>query len=225
MFTKKALLVILAGLTLPGLIVPFLSAQSTVSTDPIDRIDLYFFYAQDCPSCEVILQSYLPSLKPMFPSLEIKSYDVGNPTFYEGLAKLEKRHGREGSELPVVFVGDQILAGEREIMERLNPLLFECQSKGGAKLPPLDLSSQLKPSEKTFTVDLAYFYQKGCPKCDRANSLLKYMLRRYPHLSIKEIDLNTPDGKRLNETFSNRLNLPSEKRLIAPSIFIGGDYL
>jgi cytochrome c biogenesis protein CcdA len=42
---------------------------------------------------------------------------------------------------------------------------------------------------------------------------------------IKEIDLNTPDGKRLNETLSNRLNLPSEKRLIAPSIFIGNDCL
>ncbi|MGB9628980.1 MAG: cytochrome c biogenesis CcdA family protein, partial [Thermodesulfobacteriota bacterium] len=32
-------------------------------------------------------------------------------------------------------------------------------------------------------------------------------------------------GKRLNETLANRLNLPSEKRLIAPSIFIGNDYL
>ena len=37
--------------------------------------------------------------------------------------------------------------------------------------------------------------------------------------------MNTDDGKRLNETLSNRLNLPSEKRLIAPSIFIGNDCL
>jgi hypothetical protein len=54
---------------------------------------------------------------------------------------------------------------------------------------------------------------------------LKYLLKKYPHLNIKDIDLNTSDGKRLNETLSNRLNLPSEKRLIAPSIFIGNDYL
>jgi thiol-disulfide isomerase/thioredoxin len=75
------------------------------------------------------------------------------------------------------------------------------------------------------TVEVTYFYQKGCPKCDRANALLKYLVKKYPQLIIKEIDLNTPDGKRLNETLSNRLNLSTEKRLIAPTIFIASDYL
>ena len=74
-------------------------------------------------------------------------------------------------------------------------------------------------------MDLAYFYQKGCPKCDRANYLLKYLVKKYPRLNVREIDLNTPDGKRLNETLSNRLHIPPEKRLIAPSIFIGNDFL
>jgi hypothetical protein len=55
--------------------------------------------------------------------------------------------------------------------------------------------------------------------------LLKYLSRKYPRLSIKEIDISTFDGKRLNETLSNRLNLPPEKRLTAPSIFIGQDYI
>ena len=44
-------------------------------------------------------------------------------------------------------------------------------------------------------------------------------------MNIKKIDLNAPDGKRLNETLSNRLHLPMENRLIAPSIFIGNDTL
>ena len=72
---------------------------------------------------------------------------------------------------------------------------------------------------------MAYFYQKGCPKCDRASYLLKYISKRFPHLTVTQIDLNSADGKRLNETLSNRLSLPSEKRLIAPSIFIGSDFL
>jgi hypothetical protein len=118
-----------------------------------------------------------------------------------------------------------MLSGEMEIMEKLNPLLLEVQAKGGSSPPPIEISSLAKPSPKSFTVDATYFYQKGCPKCDRANALLKYMTNKYPQLKIKEIDLNTPDGKRLNETLSNRLNLPTEKRLIAPSIFIGSDYL
>jgi cytochrome c biogenesis protein CcdA len=118
-----------------------------------------------------------------------------------------------------------MLSGEQEIMEKLEPLILEYQIKGGSHLPPIETSHGAKSSERTFSVDLAYFYQKGCPKCNRANVLLNYLVKKYPGLRVKEIDLNTPDGKRLNETLSNRLNLPAEKRLIAPSIFIGKDYL
>ena len=192
---------------------------------PSSSIQIYFFYAKDCQPCQIILQTYLPSLKTIFPSLEVKPFDVGNPVYYEGLVKLEKKYGRTGSELPVLFIGDQILSGEQEIMEKLNPLLLEYQVKGGPPLSPIEISSLAEPSQKIFSADLVYFYQKGCPKCDRANALLKFLLKRYPRLNLKEIDLNTPDGKRLNETLANRLNLPAEKRLIAPAIFIGSHYL
>jgi cytochrome c biogenesis protein CcdA/thiol-disulfide isomerase/thioredoxin len=201
--------------------VPFLQAQQTPS------IPMYIFYTDDCSNCQAILQSYVPTLKSMYPFLEIKTYDIGNPSYYEALAKLEKKFDRRGEELPIIFIGDQMLSGEQEVMERLDPLILEYQIRGESRpsLPPLDIASMSKASEKTFSVDVAYFYQKGCPHCDRANYLLKYLLKKYPHLNIKDIDLNTPDGKRLNETLSNRLNLPPEKRLIAPSIFIGNDYL
>ena len=205
---------------------------------PSSSVQIYFFYTEDCQSCQVILQSYLPTLKTMIPTLEVKTFDVSHPAYYEALTKLEKKAGRAGGELPTVFIGDQMLSGETEIMEKLNPLLLEAQAKGGVSPPPMELSDSWTVSRDsketpitqhdsriTRSVDLAYFYQKGCPKCDRANALLKYMAKKYPGLNIKEIDLNTPDGKRLNETLSNRLNLPTEKRLIAPSIFIGNDYL
>jgi thiol-disulfide isomerase/thioredoxin len=192
---------------------------------PPSSIQIYFFYAEDCQPCQVILRSYLPTLKTMFPTLEVKTFDLGNPAYYEALIKLEKKFGRSGSELPVVLAGDQMLSGEMEIMEKLNPLLLEVQAKGGSSPPPIEIPSLSKPSLKSITVEVTYFYQKGCPKCDRANALLKYMVKKYPQLIIKEIDLNTPDGKRLNETLSNRLNLSLEKRLIAPTIFIGSDFL
>ena len=190
-------------------------------------IPMYLFYADDCPSCNAILQSYVPTLKSMYPFLDIKTFDLANPAYYEALAKLEQKYNRRGSELPVIFIGDQMLSGEQEVMEKLDPLILEYQIKGEAQpsLPPLEIALASKVSEKTFSVDVVYFYQKGCSYCDRASYLLKYFLKRYPHLIIKDIDLNTPDGKRLNETLSNRLNIPQEKRLIAPSIFIGNDYL
>ncbi len=189
------------------------------------NIQIYFFYTEDCESCQVILQNYLPTLKTMVPNLEIKTFDAGNPVYYGALSKLEKKFNRPVNEFPVIFVGDQMLAGEMEVMEKLNPLLMEVQAKGGGSPPPLDIPPVAKSSSKGFKVDLVYFYQKGCPKCARANALLRYLAKKYPQLNVKEIDLNTPDGKRLNETLSGRLDLPGEKRLIAPSIFIGKDCL
>ncbi|NWF93099.1 MAG: hypothetical protein HXY46_09285 [Syntrophaceae bacterium] len=190
-------------------------------------IQMYLFYAEDCPNCQAILQSHVPTLKMTYPFLDIKTFDLANPSYYEALAELEKRFNRKADELPVLFVGDQMLFGEREIMEKLDPLILEYQIKGSPvpSLPPLEIPSEMRISEKIFAHDLIYFYQKGCPKCDRASYLLKYISKKYPRLNIKQIDLNSVDGKRLNEILSNRLSLPPEKRLIAPSIFIGGDCL
>ncbi len=195
---------------------------------PSPSNQIYFFYAQDCEPCQTILQRYLPTLKPMYPFLEIKTFDLGNPVYYEALSKLENRFGKKENELPVLIIGNHLLSGEREVMEKLNPLILEYQAKGGIPSPPIEIPSAIaSPASGTsaVSVDLTYFHQKGCPRCDRANALLKYLLGRYPKLNIKEVDLNTSDGKRLNEILSNRLQLPSEKRLIAPAIFIGNDYL
>ena len=188
---------------------------------------MFIFYADDCPNCQAILQSYVPTLKSQYPFLDIKTFELGDPSNYEALAKLEKKFGRRGQELPVIYIGDQMLSGDQEVMEKLDPLILEYQMKGdlAPSLPPLETASAGKASEKTFSVDMAYFYQKGCPKCDRASYLLKYIAQKYPHLKVTQIDLNTDDGKRLNETLSTRLNLPPEKRLTAPSIFIGNDSL
>ena len=195
-------------------------------TQDSPSIPVYFFFSEDCQSCGPILQGYLPGLKTLYPSLAIKTLDVANPLNYEALRSLEKKSGQTGRDLPVLFIGDQILSGEQEIMGRLEMLIQEYQISGAPPLPPLQPTPPAaKPSDKTFSVDMAYFYQKGCPKCERANVLFTYLSKKYPHLRIKEIDLNTPDGKRLNETLSNRLNLPAEKRLIAPSVFIGNDSL
>ncbi len=208
-----------------GILGMLLSSGASVHSQSQSSIQIYLFYTEDCESCGGILHGYLPGLKSTYPSLEIQTFDIGNPAFYEALIRLEKEFGRKGHEIPVVFIGDQMLSGEREIMERLDPLILEYQIRGAPPLPPLQTLTAVKPSEKVFSVELLYFYQKGCPKCDRTNALLKYLVKKYPHLNVKEIDLNTLDGKRLNETLSNRLNLPAEKRLIAPSIFIGNDSL
>ncbi|HVP79214.1 MAG TPA: hypothetical protein VMV04_15110 [Thermodesulfobacteriota bacterium] len=189
-------------------------------------VQIYLFYAVDCPDCQGILQKFVPDLKSSYPFLDIQTFDIENPAYYGALSRLEEKYNRRGNELPVLFIGDHLLSGQKEIRERLDPLILEYQMKGGiTSLPPLEIASAATAPQKAFPVDLAYFYQKGCQKCDRTGYLLNYLIKKYPSLKVKEIDLNSPDGKRLNETLANRLSLPAEKRLIAPSIFIGKECL
>jgi thiol-disulfide isomerase/thioredoxin len=194
---------------------------------PSSALHAYVFYTENCASCQGILRDYLPTLQTLYPFLDVKLFDAGNPAHYGALTRLEEKFGRRGNEFPLLFIGDQMFSGGQEIMEKLEPLILDYQLKGDPvpPLPPVETGPAPPPSEKAFSVDLAYFYQKGCPKCDRANSLLKYLAGKYPRLRIREIDLNTPEGKRLNETLSSRVGLPSEKRLVAPSVFIGKDYV
>jgi len=197
--------------------------------DRPSTIQIYFFYAGDSQASQAILQTYLPALQSSFPSLEVRTFDVGNPSHYEALTALEQKFNRRAESMPAVFIGEHLLSGEMEIMEKLNPLISEYQMKGGASLPPVRLGDPVSVSGPVSgdsrRIDLAYFYQKGCPKCDRANYLLNYLTKKHPNLNVNEIDLNTADGQRLNETLSNRLNLPETYRLIAPSLFIGDDFL
>lgn len=215
-------------LSILSIIFSLLFCSLATAQTPSPSNQIYFFYAQDCEPCQTILQNYLPTLKPMYPFLEIKIYDIGNPAYYEALSKLENRFGKKESGLPVLLVGEHLLSGEREVMERLDVLLSEYQVKGGIPTPTVDIPStvaSIPTKTGSLSIELTYFHQKGCPKCDRANALLKYLHGKYPSLKVIEIDLNTPDGKRLNEILANRLQIPPEKRLIAPAIFIGNQYL
>lgn len=221
----KKLVYILSIFTI---IISFLFCSGAISQTPSASNQIYYFYAQDCEPCKTILQGYIPTLKPLYPFLEIKTFDIENPAYYEALSKLESHFGKKEAELPVLIIGNHLLSGEREVMEKLDPLILEYQAKGGIPAPPIEIPSAVAspPSKSSdVSIELTYFHQKGCPKCDRADALLKYLLGKYPNLKIKEIDLNTSDGKRFNEILSNRLMVPPDKRLIAPAIFIGNNYL
>ena len=100
---------------------------------------MYIFYAADSPNCQAILQGYVPTLKSQYPFLDIKTFELGDPSNYEALAQLEKKFNRRGQELPVIFIGDQMLSGDQEIMGKLDPMILEYQMKEDLFPPCLPL--------------------------------------------------------------------------------------
>jgi len=197
-----------------------------VSTlEGIRRIDLYLFHSEECETCRSILPGLTEKLEAMYPSLAIKLLDLKDPGNYETLRYLERRLGKRGEELPFAVIGNHLLSGAREVTERLDLIVLEYLLKE----PPQPILTRPKPHEdpslQEVSAELTYFYQSGCAKCGRTDVLLDHLSRRYPKLSMKKIDISTPEGKRLSEAISERLNLPNEERLTAPAIIIGEKHL
>lgn len=194
-------------------------------SEGIKKIDLYLFHSEECKTCRSILPGLTERLEAMYPALAIKPLDLKDAGNYETLRDFERKLGKRGEELPFAVIGSHLLSGEREIMERLDPIVLEYLLKE----PPQPILTRPKshedPSPGEVSAELIYFYQSGCVKCGRTDVLLDYLSRRYPKLSIKKIDISTPEGKLLSEAISERLNLPNRERLTAPAILIGEEYL
>ncbi len=85
---------------------------------------------------------------------------------------------------------------------------------------PLPSSATETPEPAIYA---AFFYQSGCTECDRAERDLQYALEKYPQLQVQRFDVR--EEAALNQYLSERVGVPVEKHLTAPSLFVGDDYL
>ncbi|HER25197.1 MAG TPA: hypothetical protein ENO17_09135 [Candidatus Atribacteria bacterium] len=75
-------------------------------------------------------------------------------------------------------------------------------------------------------VYLAYFYEVGCHDCEKVKIILGDIFAKYPdNLIIESFDINLTDSMELAESLGELFQMPEEKRLLVPVIFIGDDYL
>jgi hypothetical protein len=107
---------------------------------------IYLFHNEECESCGSTLDGYLSTLKSTYPFIEIESLDVRNPSSRDLLGCLEKKCGGIGNGLPVAFVEDHVLSGEREIIEELEMFVLEYQIRKGLPQPSLGFPASANPS-------------------------------------------------------------------------------
>ena len=115
------------------------------SAQQMPSLRIVIFHAEECEPCGSFLEGYLSALRVTYPFLEIETFDVRNPSGREQLDRLEKRFSRKGNELPVAFVEDHVLSGEKEIREELEVLILEHQIRQGVIQHPLGLPATDKP--------------------------------------------------------------------------------
>jgi len=152
--------------------------------------------------------------------------------------------GRDSAYIPMLFVGDRVLIGSGAIGEELPGLIESHLAAGGLAAPaalaghehltrpftnmdgpaPTQVPTTPTATPATLpTIHAVYFSQAGCDVCDRAERDLDWIEHQYPQLQVEHYDVR--EYAALNEYLCERVGLEERLRLVAPSFFVGDDYL
>jgi len=85
------------------------------------------------------------------------------------------------------------------------------------------VSAQVSVQSKI--VYLAYFHTPGCKKCEKAEKILEIVKKRYPNLNISKFNMAVRENRILSEAVARKYNVPEDKALIAPVVFLGASFL
>lgn len=198
-------------------------------------VELTVFSSPICSSCQQFSSTYLPALEAGYgPSLVVRTVDISTA---EGLLELEQAESAANSfsnPLPVLLVDDVLMADEdlaaltERLSEELEARLGPPAATAVATTPllaqtPSTVAEQedicLTDCVSSHPIHIAYVSKAYCDVCDRTKLLLEVLRKEYPQIIIHEFD-QTQDAKLL-EAIGQHLDIPSEKRLIAPSVYVG----
>lgn len=81
--------------------------------------EIYFFRGEGCPHC-ASMEKFLDELKKEYPQLEIHDYEIWYNKENRQLAKqMAKERGIEIEGVPTLFIGDEVIVGNRQDKVRL----------------------------------------------------------------------------------------------------------
>ena len=184
-------------------------------------IKMYLFYSEDCSDCAFVEEKILPPLIEKY-NLTIKSFEISDPVNYEFLVSIEEEYKDPNNDIPVIIIGKYILGGRSEIRRWLELRIAEYADSGcDFPKPNFQKSSAESSSGK---IEAAYFYDSKCKVCERINYEIPFLENIYPELEITKYNIETIENKKINEAFCEVYNIPEDKRLTTPMLFIGKNY-
>jgi len=206
----------------------WLAALLPARADGVVRI--FYFYSPECSHCQAVERDVLPGIRERYGSrLEMRMFDAREPHNYQVLVKLEQQYGIQEGGLPEAFIGQSVLIGENAMRDSLATTIDRYLAAGGTEFPSQDMPVPM-PTQPTATpippgatINLAYFFKRGCSECDRASYDLMLMKTRYPSLKITSFDI--AEQQPLCEALGQLAGLPADKRLVTPAVFVGSDAL
>jgi len=101
---------------------------------PAGKLELYFFYSEDCQSCITELQNLNESIADKYKNVVIQTYEISknkenlNLLFYI-LDKLGNKEIQKDLPVPVIIIEDRVLAGKSQIDNNLEIILNDSLNK------------------------------------------------------------------------------------------------
>ncbi|MCK4753572.1 MAG: metallophosphoesterase [Planctomycetes bacterium] len=115
-----------------------LSKQISINNQADNPVIPLYLFSYDCSYCRRLLKIELPALaKQNEVAFDISYFDLGIEGTYDLLLSVGAEFGRQGTDIPTVFIGRSVLGGEGEIGELLpkqitaflkNPLQYQQQT-------------------------------------------------------------------------------------------------
>lgn len=214
-----------------GVYVPKGHASVRVQGSGSTVVDVYF--APDCPDCEKLKEGLFSALVREYPGrLKIFYRSVDDPLEYRRLLDVESRLGDRNNQIPAAVVGDRILGGVEEIEKHLRAEVAKAAAvKPKPKAPKkanTDRATSAAPESEAPQKDsicLGLVTDARCPKCSRAEYMIKALQARYPNLAIRKYHIAENEGRLMAEAMGLAFGVPERLRLKAPIAYVGEDFL
>ena len=196
-------------------------------------LHLDFYFSPTCESCHYIREEALPPLIEQYGTdLDITFIDISMAEGLERLETEEARLGRLNNPIPVIVAGDVLIANGDVFVLKKELAAFLQREIGAAQptattaatdTPAAVPTKAPTPSAAAKPIHIAYVEKDGCEHCARAQVVLDTLRETYPNMVVAKFN-NMRDAD-LIEAIGEHLDLPPERRLIAPSVYIGQDAL
>lgn len=202
-------------------------AVSRASTED-GVVEILVFTKADCGTCDYFNKKQLPEAKEKYgEKIKVRSLDVGEGANIQKMVNIESEYGDTAMFLPQVYIGGVAMIGEEAVRKRLDETIDSFLAKGGSDMPviPREDETAPPPPPAAKPIYVTYFYKKGCKNCDPVSDQLNYIKKFNSQVVLREYDLMSSRGLEMNEAMSAFAAVPEEDRGIAPSVFVGYEYL
>jgi|GEM_PF-1056945 len=107
---------------------------SLVPRPSLSVISVTMFSSFNCLFCRELREKILPSLEKKYGmKISVREYSLDEPKNYEILISLEKKLGKSENKMPVLFIGEDVLGGDKKIRQELSNMVEKYVALGGAK--------------------------------------------------------------------------------------------